>query len=133
MVALFIGMPAATAVSITSDTVTAYGWNSCGGWFKTGGTFANYCPFCGGHGCLRYNPKHTYEGEWTCSRCDADFCLCGRCKAGGSGVYLKKVVAKKSLSNTSVGITIIQHFTGKSDTRLSMLKSELNTNWSILK
>jgi len=74
-----------------TGTVTAYGWNSCSsGWFKTGGTFINYCPFCHSYGTLIYNPKHTYEGEWTCSKCDADFCLCGRCKAVGSKVYLIK-------------------------------------------
>jgi hypothetical protein len=74
---------------VTSSTVTAYGWNSCSkGWFKTGGTFKNYCPFCHSYGTLVYNPKHTYEGEWTCTKCDSDFCLCGRCKASGSNVYL---------------------------------------------
>ncbi len=74
-----------------AKTVTAYGWNSCSkGWFKTGGTFLNYCPLCHSYNCLVYNPKHTYEGEWTCSKCDADFCNCGRCKASGSQVYLTK-------------------------------------------
>jgi hypothetical protein len=72
-------------------TVTAYGWNSCSkGWYKTGGTWKNYCPFCHSYNCLKYNPKHTYEGEWTCAKCDADFCNCGRCKATGSKVYLVK-------------------------------------------
>ncbi|ADZ09572.1 Pseudomurein-binding repeat-containing protein [Methanobacterium lacus] len=72
-------------------TVTAYGWNSCSkGWYKTGGTWKDYCPFCHSYNCLTYNPKHTYEGEWTCSKCDADFCNCGRCKASGSQVYLVK-------------------------------------------
>ena len=74
-----------------NGTVTKYGWNSCSkGWFKTGGTFINYCPFCHCYGTLIYNPKHTAEGEWTCKNCDADFCLCGRCKASGSSVYLTK-------------------------------------------
>ncbi len=73
------------------NTVTAYGWNSCSkGWYKTGGTWKNYCPFCHSYNCLKYNPKHTYEGEWTCAKCDADFCNCGRCKATGSKVYLVK-------------------------------------------
>lgn len=82
----------AAAVSKTNvKTVTAYGWNSCSsGWYKTGGTFINYCPFCHSYNCLVYNPKHTYEGEWTCSKCDADFCNCGRCKASGSSVFLTK-------------------------------------------
>lgn len=74
-----------------AGTVTAYGWNSCSlGWFKTGGTFLNYCPLCHCYNCLEYNPKHTYEGEWTCSKCGADYCLCGRCKATGSNVHLTK-------------------------------------------
>jgi hypothetical protein len=95
---MFIGMPFGSAATVTKDTVTAYGWNSCGGWFKTGGSFMNYCPFCHGHGTLSYNPKGTYEGEFTCMRCDSDFCLCGRCKAGHSGVYLTRVVVKKESS-----------------------------------
>ena len=74
-----------------NGTVSDYGWNSCSkGWFKTGGAFKNYCPFCHTYGNLIYNPKHTAEGEWTCKNCDADFCLCGRCKASGSNVYLTK-------------------------------------------
>jgi hypothetical protein len=75
--------------SKTAGTVTASGWNSCSlGWFKTSGTFLNYCPICHSYGCLIYNPKHIYEGEWTCSKCDADYCICGRCKATGSNVHL---------------------------------------------
>lgn len=82
-----------TAAVSKAGTVRAYGWNSCSkGWYKTGGTFVNYCPFCHTYGKLAYNPKHTYEGEWTCKGCDADFCNCGRCKASGSQVYLIKAV-----------------------------------------
>jgi len=92
---LIISLPISTAAQVNKDTVTAYGWNSCGGWYKTGGTFLNYCPLCKSHGTLSYNPKHVYEGEWTCRHCDADYCNCGRCKAGHSGVYLIKVVVEK--------------------------------------
>jgi methionine-rich copper-binding protein CopC len=82
-----------TSAVSKAGTVSAYGWNSCSkGWYKTGGTFINYCPFCHSYGCLSYNPKHTYEGEWTCTHCDSDFCNCGRCKASGSQVYLIKAV-----------------------------------------
>jgi hypothetical protein len=82
-----------TSAISKAGTVSAYGWNSCSkGWYKTGGTFVNYCPFCHSYGCLAYNPKHTYEGEWTCKVCDSDFCNCGRCKATGSQVYLIKAV-----------------------------------------
>ena len=78
-----------SAESKAAGTVTASGWNSCClGWYKTSGTFINYCPICHSYGCLIYNPKHTSEGEWTCKKCDADYCICGRCKAKGSNVHL---------------------------------------------
>ena len=77
------------SASKNADTVTATGWNSCSsGWYKTSGTFINYCPLCHSYICLTYNPKHTPEGEWTCNKCDADYCICGRCKATGSNVHL---------------------------------------------
>jgi hypothetical protein len=77
------------AQSKAAGVVTASGWNSCSsGWYKTSGTFINYCPICHSYGCLTYNPKHTYEGEWTCNKCDSDYCICGRCKATGSNVHL---------------------------------------------
>jgi hypothetical protein len=77
------------SASKNADTVTAKGWNSCcSGWYKTSGTFINYCPLCHSYTCLTYNPKHTPEGEWTCNKCDADYCICGRCKATGSNVHL---------------------------------------------
>ena len=77
------------AESKAAGVVTATGWNSCcSGWYKTSGTFINYCPICHSYGCLIYNPKHTSEGEWTCKKCDADYCICGRCKASGSNVHL---------------------------------------------
>lgn len=37
-------------------------------------SFINYCPLCGVHDSLIWNPKGTYEGEWTCASCDADYC-----------------------------------------------------------
>ena len=37
-------------------------------------TFLNYCPLCGAKDCLLWNPKRTFEGEWTCKRCSADYC-----------------------------------------------------------
>lgn len=101
-----VSASSATGVHVTSTTVTAFGWNSCSkGWFKTGGTFENYCPMCHHYGCLKFNPKGTAEGEWTCTRCDSDFCLCGRCKASGSGVYLHKVVVTKKPQEVSADTT----------------------------
>jgi hypothetical protein len=77
--------------TVSSTTVSASGWNSCStGWYKTSATFINYCPFCHTYCALVWNPKGTYEGEWTCSKCDADFCICGRCKSSGSSIYLTK-------------------------------------------
>lgn len=73
------------------NIISAKGWNSCSkGWYRTSGKFINYCPFCHHYNTLIWNPKHTSEGEWTCKHCDADFCICGKCKARGSGVYLRK-------------------------------------------
>lgn len=71
--------------------MTASGYNSAsGGWYWLNhATFVNECPFCGGK--LSFNPKHTYEGEWTCKHCDADFSINGKCKAIGSHVWLMKI------------------------------------------
>jgi hypothetical protein len=41
-------------------------------WYKR--SWINYCPGCHRYGTLTNNPKGVYEGELTCSRCDADFC-----------------------------------------------------------
>jgi hypothetical protein len=124
-----VSASSATGVHVTSTTVTAFGWNSCSkGWYKTGGTFENYCPFCGGHGTLTFNPKGTYEGEWTCKRCDSDFCLCGRCKASGSGVYLiKAVVGKKSQTTTNIPVSA-----GVYISPLSIIKNKLNEPWAVI-
>lgn len=37
-------------------------------------TFFNYCPACKHYNCLLKDPKHTYENEYTCKVCGADFC-----------------------------------------------------------
>jgi nitrite reductase/ring-hydroxylating ferredoxin subunit len=39
-------------------------------------TWENHCPLCHHTGCLEVNPKGTYEGEITCSACDADYDGC---------------------------------------------------------
>lgn len=112
---------------VSASEVTHYGWNSCSkGWYKTGGCFENYCPFCHHSGTLRWNPKHTAEGEWTCSHCDADFCVCGKCKGRGSGVYLVK--SKKS--NTTVKQEPISSPTVTTPTPLKLIIiSELGENY----
>ena len=134
-----VSASSATGVKVTSTTVTAHGWNSCSkGWFKTGGTFENYCPICHRHGTLRFNPKGTAEGEWTCSACDSDYCLCGRCKASGSGIYLVRatsngVAAKKSPSqqqNTNTG-TNTGTSTTDTGTTLGSIIGQINEPWSV--
>lgn len=59
--------------------------SSIGGYFIPGGMYGgesgyhyweNYFPLCHNHGCLEVNPKGTYEGEITCSVCDADYDGC---------------------------------------------------------
>jgi len=46
-------------------------------------TWKNHCPLCGHDETLTFNPKSTYEGELTCSYCDADYCaVTGKDKYG---------------------------------------------------
>ena len=54
---------------------------------KTYKCWLDKCPFCGGH--LLNNPKGVYEGEWTCSKCNADFDgVCGAEKLSPPRHYL---------------------------------------------
>jgi hypothetical protein len=47
-------------------------------------TWKNHCPLCGHDNTLIFNPKGTYEGELTCSKCGADYCsVTGKDKYGG--------------------------------------------------
>jgi hypothetical protein len=81
-----------TAPTVTAaDTISHGGMNSCNkGWYYTSGTFLNYCPECGATGTLKWNPKDTVEGEWTCSACGADYCVCGKEKTNGKAKNLIK-------------------------------------------
>ncbi|RBQ23864.1 hypothetical protein ALNOE001_06560 [Candidatus Methanobinarius endosymbioticus] len=36
--------------------------------------FLDYCPLCKENDSLVWNIKKTFEGEWTCKYCDADYC-----------------------------------------------------------
>lgn len=48
-------------------------------------SFVNYCPHCHSSGTLEFNPKGTAEGEWTCSKCNSDYCAAdGKEKIDGS-------------------------------------------------
>ena len=96
---LFIMVPIASAASVaakdvvvTSQYVKATALCSCGehpyGQYFTA-SFVNYCPKCHSYGTLEFNPKGTAEGEWTCSKCNADYCAAdGKEKMPGSNVYL---------------------------------------------
>jgi len=84
----------AYGVKVTSKTVIATAKCSCGALgnynFHTG-AFVNYCPKCHKYGVLKWNPKGTAEGEWTCSACGADYCAaCGKIKIKGSSIHLTK-------------------------------------------
>lgn len=55
-------------------------------------TWLNYCPCCDYYGTLLINPKGTYEGEFTCAHCDADFCgVTGHEKIVGSDKVLTRL------------------------------------------
>lgn len=71
-----------TTISETPNTITVNHMPSCvhcGGkvaYKRYRKTWVNACGFCGKP--LKDNPKGTYEGELTCTSCDADFCgYCG--------------------------------------------------------
>jgi len=85
------------SINTSTDTVTSTALCTCGlepwGHYYTH-TYVDKCPQCGGK--LAWNPKGASGGEWTCTRCGADYCAAdGRCKAGGSHIYLDRVVVTK--------------------------------------
>jgi hypothetical protein len=54
-------------------------------------SYKNYCPNCGRYETLVWNPKGVYEGEWTCSYCDCDYCsACGKEKVHNHPKHLIK-------------------------------------------
>ena len=81
-------------VVVTSDHVKATAICSCGENNYSSGnnnyiyhtaTFVNYCPRCHSYGTLKFNPKGVPEGEWTCSKCNSDYCAAdGQEKISGS-------------------------------------------------
>jgi hypothetical protein len=78
---------------VTSTTVTATAKCSCGALGNYNlhtATFQNYCPRCHKSGVLKWNPKGTAEGEWTCN-CGADYCAaCGKEKIKNNPTHLTK-------------------------------------------
>jgi hypothetical protein len=80
---LIISVPVSNAssvapynVEVTHDYVTATAVCSCGlnSYTYHTGTFKNYCPQCHSYGTLIFNPKGVPEGEWTCKKCNSDYC-----------------------------------------------------------
>lgn len=75
--------------------ISMYAKPSCGCrysyayWYKK--SFVNYCPYCHRYNALLKNPKGTYEHEYSCKFCSADFCaVCGKEKYSWSSVYLQR-------------------------------------------
>gem|GEM_PF-2244108 len=100
-----------------SEIISHGGMNSCNkGWYYTSGTFLNYCPECGATGTLKWNPKGTIEGEWTCSQCSADYCVCGKEKIHGVDKNLIEAtdepiinaVAPSTVVNNPVPVEIVK-------------------------
>ena len=53
-------------------------------------------------GTLQNNPKGTYEGELTCSKCDSDYCgFCGTEKSGSARFKLVSATASTEKTDTS--------------------------------
>jgi len=78
-------------VVTTSKYVSATAKCSCGAGkytYKTA-TFLNYCPQCHHYGTLGMTKYPLYEGHWTCSYCDCDYCAqCGKENIKGSKLWL---------------------------------------------
>ncbi|OPY25910.1 MAG: Pseudomurein-binding repeat protein [Methanobacterium sp. PtaU1.Bin242] len=78
-------------VVVTSKYVSATAKCSCGAGkytYKTA-TFLNYCPQCHHYGTLGMTKYPLYEGHWTCSYCDCDYCAqCGKENIKGSKLWL---------------------------------------------
>lgn len=56
---------------LLSKAKCSCGRKSYNKFYKT--KYKNYCPFCKKNGVMTY--RNHYEGEWTCKKCKADFCL----------------------------------------------------------
>jgi hypothetical protein len=81
-------------------------------------TFENYCPRCHSYGTLKFNPKGSPEGEWTCTNCSADYCAAsGKEKEPNSSIYLIKYnppeVHAQEINNTTKDIDSILADVGK--------------------
>ena len=70
-------------------------------------TWLNYCPNCGIYGTLLINPKHTEEGELTCSHCDCDYCgVSGFEKVYDSVNILTRLSDSVPVSEGDIGVNV---------------------------
>jgi len=98
-VAFFLGIILTAPTATATERISHSGMNTCNkGWYYTSGTFLNYCPECGATGTLKWNPKGTIEGEWTCS-CSADYCVCGQEKTNGKGKHLINAINRSKVKS----------------------------------
>jgi len=96
-------------------------------------TWVNYCPNCHHYNTLTVNPKGTYEGELTCSRCDSDYCGVTGKEKGYRGTYLTKAkkkvktVAKKTKTRNTNEVSHEEVFNFLVETSLQILfKNNIN-------
>ena len=118
-------MPCATASSTSSITVVAKPSVVSDLPYKNHlMTWTNHCPLCDKNGTLIFNPKDVYEGELTCSFCDADYCgVTGKDKyKNGSRADL--IPNNKNKINNKYLATI---FLGKYNASESLTTSMLNS------
>ena len=112
LASLIILLPVASAssvgakdVEVTNQFVKATAMCSCGlnGYdHYITASFVNYCPHCNSYGTLKFNPKGTPEGEWTCSKCNSDYCAAsGKEKISGSKYFLKPYNETTNVTKTS--------------------------------
>jgi hypothetical protein len=89
-----------TPTAMATEIISHSGMNTCNsGWYYISGTFLNYCPDCGSTETLIWNPKGTIEGEWTCSACGSDYCVCGREKTNGKGKHLINAIHRPKVKS----------------------------------
>ena len=116
--------PTAMATEIISHS----GMNSCSkGWYYTSGTFLNYCPDCGSSGSLTWNPKGTIEGEWTCSACGSDYCVCGQEKTNGKAKHLINVTHKLNVKSKTPPQSVKKQQTQLNP--IDIVKQNINKNY----
>jgi hypothetical protein len=130
------GSVGAKNVVVTHDYVKATAICSCGennyssgndNYIYHNASFENYCPRCHSYGTLKFNPKGVPEGEWTCSKCNSDYCAAdGREKITGSHYSLTpydppQVQAQDEISVQVDVITDLNNATNK-----SILESDYN-------